>query len=85
MGFKKGYWVVESNLHNPASSRLYFYNNDNVLLYTEDVEGMVINISKRRTKMKLKKVLEQSVVLYAQRKKAGENEMLVINTIRKHK
>ena len=80
---EKGYWVVESNIHTPKVSIIYFYNNDNVLLYKENVNGMVINLKKRRVKMGLKKVLEQSVLAFNQKQKAAENEMLVMNVIKR--
>lgn len=78
----KGYWVIESNKQTPQNSIVYFYSNDNVLVYKEKIEGVVINLKKRQTKMNLKRVLEQSVFTYEKMKKPAENEMWVINTIR---
>jgi hypothetical protein len=79
----KGYWVIESNKNNPSTSVLFFYNNDNVLVYKEKVEGIVFNLKKRNTKMQLKKVLDQSVVAYEQRKHGAENEMWVVNVLKR--
>jgi hypothetical protein len=79
---EKGYWVVESNINTPDKNILYFYNN-NVLVYKEKADGIVINLKKRRVKMCLKKALEQSIIAYNQNYRIGENEMLVINMIRK--
>lgn len=78
-----GYWVVETTTTNPSTSTLYFYNNDQVLVYKERVEGFVFNLKKRSIKMRLKKVLDQSVVAYEQRKQAAENEMWVMNILKK--
>src|SRR5262245_44684299 len=61
---EKGYWVVESNVKTPYHSIIHFYNNDNVLVYRENVDGVKINLDKTRTKMKLKKILEQSIVAW---------------------
>ena len=80
---EKGYWVIESNKNNPSASVLYFYNNDNMLVYKEKVEGIVFNLKKRNTKMQLKKVLDQSVVAYEQRKHGTENEMWVVNVLKR--
>lgn len=80
---EKGYWVIESNKNNPSASILYFYNNDNVLVYKEKVEGIVFNLKKRNTKMQLKKVLDQSVVAYEQRKHGTENEMWVVSVLKR--
>jgi hypothetical protein len=60
----KGYWVVESNVKTPYQSVIHFYNNDNVLVYREKVEGVKVNLNRNRTKMKLKKILEQSIVAW---------------------
>ena len=78
---EKGYWNIESNIHTPKVSTIYFYNNDNVLVYKENVNGVVINLKKRRVKMGLKKVLEQSIIAFSAKQKAAENQMLVINLI----
>ena len=80
---KQGYWVVESNLKTPKTSTIYFYNNNNVMVYKENVNGITINLKKRSVKMGLKKVLEQSVLAYNEKQKVAENEMLVMNLIRK--
>jgi hypothetical protein len=78
-----GYWVVETTTANPSTSTLYFYNNDQVLVYKEKVDDFVFNLKKRSIKMRLKKVLDQSVVAYEQRKQAAENEMWVMNVLKK--
>ena len=78
----KGYWVIESNKQTPQNSIVYFYSNDNVLVYKEKIEGVVLNLKKRKTKMSLKKVVEQSVLAFEKMKKPAENEMWVVNTIR---
>jgi len=81
---EKGYWVIETKDQEPKSSIIYFYNDNNELVYKENVEGVAIKINKRRVKMNLKKVLDQSLVAYAAQHKSRENEMLVATLIRKH-
>ncbi|HSN61759.1 MAG TPA: hypothetical protein VLR49_12545 [Ferruginibacter sp.] len=78
-----GYWNIVSNIHSPKLSTVYFYNNNHELLYMEKVEGLVININKRRVKMNLKKVLDQSILAFNEKQKSAENEMLVTNLIRR--
>jgi len=53
----KGHWVVESNIHSPLDHIIWFYNNDNVLIYKETVSGIKLNPDKRKVKMKLNKML----------------------------
>jgi hypothetical protein len=81
---EKGYWVIETNINTPGKNILYFYDNNNVLVYKEKADGIVINLKKRRVKMCLKKVLEQSITAYNQNYRMAENEMLVVNMIRKN-
>jgi len=70
----KGYWVVESNIHSPLNHIVWFYNNDNVLIYKEAVTGIKLNEAKRKIKMKLKKVLEASVTAWEQKRVMEENK-----------
>ena len=80
---EKGYWVVESNIHTPKVNTIYFYNNDNVMVYKENVNGMVISLRKRRVKIGLKKVLEQSILAFNRKPGFAENKMLVVNLIKR--
>lgn len=80
---EKGYWVIESNLKTPDQSIVYFYTNDDVLVYKEKINGLVLNLNKRKIKMSLKQVLEQSVYAYEKLHKPSENEMWVVNTIKR--
>ncbi len=73
----KGYWVIESNIKDPLNHVVRFYNNDNVLLYKETVSGVKLNPEKRTVKMKLKKVLETTVIAWEQKKTTEENKNYV--------
>lgn len=77
----KGYWVVETNTKTPGITTLYFYNDNNLLVYKEKMEGVRVNINKRRIKNQLKKILEGTLALYETRKISGEDEMLAKNII----
>ncbi|MGE5519334.1 MAG: hypothetical protein ACM3VS_05340 [Candidatus Dadabacteria bacterium] len=72
-----GYWVVESNTKTPKISILYFYTNDNVLVYKEHVQGIKIKINKRKVVNRLNNVLEQSLIAWKQQNLPAENRMLV--------
>jgi hypothetical protein len=73
----KGYWVVESNIHTPLDQIIWFYNNDNILMYKEVLNGVKLNPDKRKVKMKLKKVLEASALAWEQKKVPEENKQYV--------
>ncbi|MBK8712034.1 MAG: hypothetical protein IPL97_09205 [Niastella sp.] len=81
---QNGYWVVETNTHNLKSSIIYFYNDSNEVVYKENVEGMIVKTQKRSVKMKLKKVLDESLLAYNIKHKTAANEMLVLNQIKRH-
>lgn len=80
---QKGYWMIESNLRSPKSSVIYFYNNDNVLVYKENVEGLKVKINKTKVRMSLKKILEASVTAWEQKHTTRENDYLVATALRK--
>src|SRR5687768_3074840 len=79
---EKGYWVVESNIHTPMDHIIRFYNNDNVLLYKEAVSGIKLDPSKRKIKMKLKKILESSVDAWQQVKVNEESKDYVARILK---
>ena len=73
----KGYWVVESNIKTPGNAVIRFYNNDNIQVYSEKVEGMTINLKKRKTLMRLKKVLDEALIAWQQSHLSKDNAELV--------
>ena len=68
----KGYWNTESNIHDPLNHIIRFYTNDGRLFHTEKLSGVKLDIDKRKTKMKLKKALEQTMELYSKREPAKQ-------------
>ena len=57
----KGSWQIESNIHSPENSIVYFYNNEKVLVYKERIQGIKLDLNKKRIKMRLKKALETAL------------------------
>ncbi len=78
-----GYWNVVSNINTPRVSTIYFYNNKEQLVYTEKMDNIVLKLNKRKVRMNLKKVLDQSLLAFNNNQRAAENEMLVMNLIKK--
>ena len=76
-----GYWVVESNVYVPRHHIVYLYNNDNMLVYKETLDGITLKLKKRKTKMQLKKLVDQTVLAYLQKQKGSEDEMLVMHQL----
>ncbi len=73
---ERGYWVVESNVKTPKSSMVYFYKNENTLVYKEKIEGVKLKLKKDATRMKLKKVLETAVWAWESNQPLKEGQSL---------
>lgn len=78
---EKGYWVVEGNVHSPLNNTIRFYNNEDVLVYTESLKGVKLNTNKRKVKMKLKKALETAITAWESKKEKMEGLALVKNSL----
>ncbi len=71
----KGHWQVETNIHSPWNSVVYFYNNDGILVHKENVEGMTLNLQKKSTLRRLKKILDRSVSTWESGHPVKENQL----------
>ena len=80
---KHGYWVIESNKATPKSSTIFFYTNNNVLVYTEKVEGVKLNVKRNKTLMKLKEVLDEYLIAWKQNQ-STRSEQLVKNIFKEY-
>jgi hypothetical protein len=69
---EKGYWVVEGNIHNRQERTIHFYNNAHQQVYNEVVMGK-FNIHKRKTLMRMKKILDTVVIAWEQKRPVSEN------------
>lgn len=78
----KGYWVVESNVKTPRKSIVHFYNNEHIVVYREKVEGIRINLNKKKTLYRLKAALEQAVVAWEKGKVLKENEEILAKALK---
>ena len=59
-----------------------FFNNENVLLYRENLSGVKLNPARRAVKMKLKKVLENAAHAWETKKVVEENKSYVAAILR---
>jgi hypothetical protein len=78
----KGYWVIESNVKTPKKSTVHFYNNEHVAIYREKVEGVRLNLNRKKTLMRLKNVLDKALVKWEATKTINKDEQLVMNAFR---
>ncbi len=80
---ERGYWMIESNLKTPKASTIYFYTNDNVVIYQESVQGIKVKPNKQKTRIRLKEALEQAITAWEKGKKANEDTMLVATALKR--
>ncbi len=76
----KGYWVVESP--NTLTHTVRFFNNNDVLVYTEQLQGVKLNVERRKVKMQLRKALETSVLAWEQSKQPAANRDYVASVLK---
>ena len=69
-----GFWVAESNLSSPMDHVLRFYTNNNELVYTETLNGVKLKLAKKKIRVKLKEVLESSILAWQKNKAAESNK-----------
>lgn len=74
----QGYWVVESNKKTPKEATVFFYNNDHVLVYKEEIKGQKLKLTKKKTLLRLKSVLEEATASYARGNWTAENNLLAV-------
>lgn len=74
----QGYWVVESNTKTPKEATVFFYNNDHVLVYKEEIRNQKLKLNKKKTLLRLKSVLEEAVISYASGNWTNQNNLLAV-------
>ncbi len=77
----EGFWVLESNVKTPETTIAYFYNNDQVLVYKEKIEGVRLNVNKRKTVKQLNAVLQQALTAWKNEKAVRENKGLLASRL----
>ncbi|MBC7826513.1 MAG: hypothetical protein H7122_02115 [Chitinophagaceae bacterium] len=79
----KGFWQIESNINTPDKNIVYFYNKENTLIYKEHLDGVVLNLAKKRVKMRLKKALETAIHAW-NRDRTLQNDQQLISVLFKN-
>ena len=81
---EKGYWEVVNNIKTPDTFTVYFFNNEGTVVYKEKVEGVKLNIKNRKTLMRLRRVLDQSVVGWENNHLVKDDSTLVAAIFRRN-
>ena len=72
----KGYWVVENNKKAPKDAIVYFYTNENLLVYKEEIRNQKLKLNKKKILLRLKTALEEAVSRYEKGTWAYQNNLL---------
>lgn len=80
---EKGYWVIESNVKQPKSAIVYFYNLQQQLVYKEEVSRIHLNINRTKVKMRLKKALELAIAINEKEQQWPKDEKIIAGIFRK--
>ena len=73
----KGYWVVESNKKTPKDAMVYFYTNDNLLVYKEEIKNQRLKLNKTKTLLRLKAALEEAISNSSKNTWASRNNLVL--------
>ena len=80
---KGGFWIIESNMKTKDYTIVRFYTNADVLTYEEKLEGVYLNIRRKKTT----KMLNQMLVSVTEQRLAGRDIMagnhLVANAMKR--
>ena len=76
---ESGNWMVETNVNKPLHSIIYFYTNEGEVIYKETLDGIKLNLEKRKVKMRLKRVLETALVAWNKNKQLAEEQQWVVS------
>ncbi|RYZ29299.1 MAG: hypothetical protein EOO10_06735 [Chitinophagaceae bacterium] len=74
-----GYWVVESNKKTPKDAIVYFYNNENMLVYKEEIRNQKLKLNRKKTLLRLKSALEEAVIAYEQGSWGQQDNILAVH------
>jgi len=73
----RGYWVIETSGTSPRDHQVWFYTNNNELIYHESLTNVSLNPDKKKVKMRMKKLLEASVTAFERTRRAEQDGALV--------
>ena len=70
---------MESNKKTPKDAIVYFYNNENQLVYKEEVRNKKLKLNRKKTLLHLKSALEEAVLGYEQGIWAHQKNLLALH------
>jgi len=79
----EGYWQVVSNIKTPKNNVVYFFNNENVVIYKENINGMKLKLNKRKTLQRLKTALDEALQAWAKNKMFRDNDVLIATAFKR--
>lgn len=81
----KGFWVIESNIHQRENFTVHFYDDKSNSIYDETVTGRSFNIHRKRTLRFLKAGLDKALIAWNINKVEVKNGDMMATMLRKKK
>lgn len=65
-----GFWVVESNIKTPLLNKVRFYTSNGLLMEEKEMNGIKLNVKRRKVKIALKQMLETVMLAWEQQRQS---------------
>ncbi len=75
----EGFWVIENNVKSPKESTVFFYNQDQTLIYKESISGKKLNVNRKKIVRRLNNALTQSLIAWNKEQVFRQNLQMVWN------
>ncbi len=76
---EKGFWVLESNIHQKKNTIVHFYNDHATPIYNETITGKTLNVNRKKTLRFLNAGLEKAIIAWNKNKtEVKDGEMLAV-------
>lgn len=75
----EGFWVIENNVKTPKQSTVFFYNQDQTLIYKETISGKRLNVNRKKVVRRLNNALTQSLIAWNKEQVFRQNLQIVWN------
>src|SRR5688572_21425790 len=75
---EKGYWVIVRNTNEPGQRTIFFYNNANEEVYKEAIPEKGFKITKRKTLLQIKQILDTALIAWERKQPLTGNERFFV-------
>ena len=73
---EKGHWMLVSNVHDKKTVTVQFYNDDNTLIYEEQLTNTKLNPNRKKVRRQLCLALDEAYNKWAANVQIGSNDLI---------